>query len=113
MATATVHIESVGGFAGTARCFAIDPPYEGHSFVTICVTPGYGPVVRPRAEVFPARDSGAGAELSLMARPGSFVLHDEPDTAERIEGAYWWALLMLGGYEIARSEPVHDSGGES
>ncbi|WP_433568074.1 hypothetical protein ACQP1O_43300 (plasmid) [Nocardia sp. CA-151230] len=100
MATATIQVAEVGGFAGPARCFAIDPPFEGHGYVTVVAVPGYGALVRPKAEVFPATESGACAELSLMSRPGSFTLHDEPDTVERIEGAYWWALLSLGGYEI-------------
>ena len=101
MATATVHIAEVGGYAGSARCFAIDPPYEGHNYVTICAVPGFGNVVRPKADIFPADSTGACAERSLMARGGSFTLHNEPDTPERLEGAYWLALQLLGGYQIS------------
>lgn len=105
MATATVHIAEVGGFAGVARCFAIDPPYEGYSHVTLAAVPGYGRLVRPKVDIFPADATGACVETSLMARGGSFTLHDEPDTTERIDGAYWLALQLLGGYDIVPVEP--------
>lgn len=107
MATATVHIESVGGYAGPSRCFAIDPPFEGYSFVTVCATPGFGGVVRPKADVFPADETGACADpsRSLIARPGSFILHDEPTDPDKIDGAYWLALQLLGGYEITQPAP--------
>lgn len=100
MATATVQVAEVGGYAGPARCYKIDPPFEGHEYVTVVAVPGYGGLVRPKAEVFPAKDSGACAEFSLMSRPGSFTLHDEPATTDKIEGAFWWALMSLGGYVI-------------
>lgn len=100
MATATVQVEEVEGFAGRARCFKIDPPYQGHSYVTVCLTEGYRKVVLPKAEVFPANETGACVERTLASRPGSFVLHDVPNTPETISGAYWLALLLLGGYEI-------------
>ncbi|WP_029932501.1 hypothetical protein [Nocardia otitidiscaviarum] len=104
MATATVHIEQVGGYAGPARCFAIDPPFQGHSYVTAWVQPGFGDIQLPEVALVPATETGAAAENSLKRRPGSFVLHEPPDTPERIEGAYWLALLMLGGYEIASGD---------
>jgi hypothetical protein len=100
MATATVHIESVGGFAGPARCFKVDPPFMGSDYVTIWAQTGFGEHTLPEACVVPATETGACAERSLKRRPGSFVLHDDPDTPERVDGAYWMALLMLGGYEI-------------
>lgn len=100
MATATVHIENVGGFAGQARCFAVDPPVHGSSYITICLTPSFGEVVKPEVAVFPATETGACAEPSLMRRAGGFVLHDEPDSPERVEGAYWLALQLLGGYQL-------------
>ncbi|MGV9818435.1 hypothetical protein [Nocardia xishanensis] len=105
MATATVHMDAVGGYAGVARCFHLDPPFDGHEYVTVSVTPEFGGVVRPEVAVFPAVETGACAELSLMRRPGSFVLHDNPDTPERIDGAYWLSLQLLGGYEIVEPEP--------
>lgn len=105
MATATVHIENLTGFAGLARCYEIDPPYRGHGYVTIVVTPSYGQVVGPRADIFPATASGSSAEPSLKARGGSCNLHDEPDTTDRIEGAFAYALLGLGGYLIEVQDP--------
>ncbi|MBF6328720.1 hypothetical protein [Nocardia transvalensis] len=108
MPTATVHIESVDGYAGTARCFRIDPPFDNHTYVTVCLTPSYGDIVRPEAQVFLGTETGACAELSLTRRPGSFVLHHEPDTPDRIDGAYWTALQLLGGYQITEPEPPAD-----
>lgn len=101
MATATVQVASVGGYAGATRCFKIDPPFRGHEYVSICATTSFGDIVGPKAEVFPADESGACTETSLKSRPGSFNLHDEPDTPERLDGAYWMALQLLGGYQIA------------
>lgn len=100
MATATVHIDDVGGFAGRARCYTVDPPFEGHGYVTIWVQPGFTGHQRPEAVVVPATESGAPAEMSLMRRPGSYVLHDEASTDDQFAGACWLALLMLGGYEV-------------
>jgi hypothetical protein len=100
MATATVHIGEVGGYAGRARTFKLDPPYEGHSYVTMWVQPGFGGHMRPEIAVVPATESGAGAEMSLMRRPGSFVLHDPVETDAQMDGACALALLMLGGYTI-------------
>jgi hypothetical protein len=100
MGTATMHIAEVGGYAGRARCFAIDPPYEGHHYATVCVVPALGAVTRPEAMTFPAGETGACAELSLKRRPGSYVLHDTVQTDEQFDGACALALLMLGGYTI-------------
>jgi len=102
MATATVHIAEVGGFAGRARCFAVDPPYEGHDYVTVWVQPGYGAVTRPEVATVPATETGAAAEMSLMRRPGSYVLHAAVETDEQFGGTCWLALQMLGqpGYNI-------------
>jgi hypothetical protein len=110
MATATVHLASVGGFAGIARCFALSEPYvdSGGSFnyLTLWVQPSFGKVVGPEVVIIPATETGAAAEPSLKRRPGSFVLHDEPITydqfgtakaaVDKIEGAYQWALLQIG-----------------
>ncbi|MFR9767041.1 hypothetical protein [Nocardia sp. SC052] len=73
--------------------------------MTAWVQPAYGRYQRPEIAVVPADETGASAERTLQRRPGSFVLHDEPDSTERIEGAYWMALQMLGGYTIVEPEP--------
>lgn len=104
MPTATVHLDDVGGYAGRARCFAISPPYEDHNYVTVWVQPGFGNYMRPEAAAVPATETGAPAEMSLMRRPGSFVLHDEVQTDEQFVGACWLALQMLGGYTIAPTD---------
>lgn len=110
MATAITHIADVKGYAGRARTFALDPPYEGHSYATVWVQPGFGGHVRPEAAIVPSTESGAPAEMSLMRRPGSFVLHDEAQTDAQFDGACWLALQMLGGYTVtpvdAPVEPV-------
>lgn len=103
MATATVHIEDVGGFPGPARCFKVDPPYHDANYVTVWVQPSFGPHQEPEAGLVPATETGACAELSVKRRAGSFVLHDEPDTQERIDGAYWFALVMAG-YTVAEAQ---------
>lgn len=99
MPTATVQVETVGGYPGVARCYKVDPPYQGSDYVTAWVQPSFGKHQLPEVGVVPAVESGACAEPSMKRRPGSFVLHDSPDTAEKIDGAFWLALLMLGGYE--------------
>lgn len=103
MATATVHVDDVGGYAGPARCYQLDPPAqidgETHEYVTAWVQPRYAHQAAEVA-VVPATESGASASPSLRRSAGSFVLPVDPDTPERIAGAYWMALLMLGGYEI-------------
>lgn len=104
MATATVQVAEVGGYSGPARCFKVDPPYLGAHYVTVWVQPAFGQHQLAEAAVVPATETGACAEQSLKRRPGSFVLHSNPGTAEEIDGAYWLALLMLGGYEIAGPE---------
>lgn len=101
MATATVHIAEVEGFAGRARTFAIDPPFEGHAYVTVWVQPAFGMHMRAEAGIVPATETGAAAEMSLMRRPGSYVLHDEVQTDAQMDGACWLALQMLGGYTAA------------
>ncbi|WP_280393365.1 hypothetical protein [Nocardia wallacei] len=102
MPTATVHLAEVDGYAGRARCFAIDPPYQGHGYVTVCVEPAFGDVILPEAKVYPATETGACAERSLKRRPGSVVLHDEATTDDGFTYACWLVLLMLGqpGYEL-------------
>lgn len=96
MATATVHIDEVGGFPGPARCFAVDPPYQGADFVTVWVQGSFGPHQEPEAGLVPATETGACADRSVKRRAGSFVLHDEPDTQERIDGAHWMAIILAG-----------------
>jgi hypothetical protein len=102
MPTATVHIEEVSGYIGRARCFAVDPPYEGNDYVTVCVAPAFGSITLPEAMIFPATETGACAESSLKRRPGSYVTHPGSDTDDGFRYACWLALLMLGqpGYEL-------------
>ena len=112
MATATVHIETVGGFPGPARCFKVDPPFAGSDYVTVWAQPRFGQHTEPEAGVIPATETGACAEQSVKRRAGSFVLHDNPDTPERFDGACWFALLAAGGYEITEAPAEPDGPAE-
>lgn len=103
MATATVHINQVGGFAGPARCYRLDPPARlnghDHEYVTVWIQAALG---HQNAEVvtIAATETGASAYPSVRRQGGSMTLHATPDTPEYLEGAYWLALRGLGGYEI-------------
>lgn len=106
MATATVHIGSVGGYLGTARCFQLDPPKvfgdATHDYVTVVLQPQMG---HQDAEVlvFPATPAGGVVGISMRKRSGSFTPDQNPATAgpDYAAGCFAWALLQLGGYTIA------------
>ncbi|MFD4442536.1 hypothetical protein ACFWPK_22475 [Nocardia sp. NPDC058519] len=100
MKTATVHIPSVDGYFGVAaRCFQLDPPRtidgHAHEYVTVVVQQRVGPQAA-EVKVYPAQASGASASLQLTRRVGSCTLDGDPD----IEGCYWIALQLLGGYLV-------------
>ena len=96
-----MYLESVGGFAGPARCYAVDPPYQGHDYVTVWVQP---PMGHQLAEVcaVPAHESGAATGQSLMRRPGSTPLHEDYVPGDEVyeDGVRALALMLLGGYAI-------------
>jgi len=102
MATATVHLNNVGGYFGVARCFRLDPPrvISGTEceYVTVAVQPRIGQQ-SPEVRVYPATDDGTCITPQLHRRTGSFT----PDEPVDIDGCYWLALLMLGGYELDQS----------
>ncbi|MBF6301154.1 hypothetical protein IU459_26950 [Nocardia amamiensis] len=108
MATATLHIADVGGYAGPARCYRLDPPARiggiQHQYVTAWISRA-AHHQNAEVNVVAACETGSSAYTSLHRRGGSFVLHEDPVTPEQVEGAYWLALLMLGGYEIAQATP--------
>lgn len=98
MNTATVHIPSVDGYFGiAARCFHLDPPrmIDGHTreYVTVVVQQRVG-AQAAEVKVYPSHPNGANVGLQLTRRVGSFTLDGDPD----IEGCYWLALQLLGGY---------------
>ncbi len=107
MASATLHRADVGGFAGPARCYQLDPPMkfagQEYRYVTIWVQKEYA---HQGAEVciVPATESGACALPSVRKLGGSITLHDTPDTADYVNGVHFLALQALGGYsfEVAR-----------
>lgn len=104
MATATIVIEEPNGYAGRhARCFRLSEPFRGFDYVVVWIQPSHGTLVGPKAVIVPSTETGAPAERSLKEQPGSVTLHDEPFTPgtldpieDKLEGAYWWALLQLG-----------------
>lgn len=101
MPTATMHIAEVGGYVDRARCFRVDPPFEGAAYVTVWTQPAYGHQLA-EISVVPATESGAAVGRTLMRRPGSYVIHAPCTTDEEFAGYCWLALLMLGqpGYDL-------------
>jgi hypothetical protein len=71
----------------------------------VWVQDGYGQVTMPEVVAVPATETGAAAELSLMRRPGSYVIHGPCQTDEEFDGYCWLALQMLGqpGYILAEA----------
>lgn len=110
MATATVHISTVGGYAGVSRCYRLDPParIDGRDceFVTISITSRYQQVA-PEVRVYPATETGAPVGPILAKRAGSLVLHDDytPGDETYEDGVRWLALQNLGGYQIVEARP--------
>lgn len=105
MATATIHIKEVGGYAGAnhlTRCYRLDPPWKfdrvDHEYVTVTVTV---PQKHTEGEVtlHAATETGAPSG-SMKRRAGSYVLHEAPITPEYVEGCYALSLGMLG-YQIS------------
>ncbi|MBF6374445.1 hypothetical protein [Nocardia farcinica] len=100
MATATTHIEKVSGYVGEARCFRLDPPrvLDGvpREYVTICIQPRLGKLL-PEVKVYAATEHGSSATPQLLRQPGSFTLGEEYS----VEGCFFLALQLLGGYQIA------------
>lgn len=105
MATATLHLESVGGFAGVACCYRLDPPAQldgrEREYVTLSITPKQG-AVPAEIRLYPATVTGSGASLTLAKRVGSFALRDDytPGDAVYEDGIRALSLMLLGGYVI-------------
>lgn len=103
MLTATLHLEEVGGFPGPARTYKLSEPKDFGTtrtdYVTVWFQKGFK-FQDPEVGLVPATETGACAEPSMRRRPGSFVLHDNPETPEQIEGAYLYALWSLGVQEV-------------
>ncbi|MFI9506865.1 hypothetical protein [Nocardia sp. NPDC052566] len=102
--TANLHIDAVGGYVGPARCYRLDPPkqFEGEAveYVTIWLQPPFAHQ-SPEVGVVAATETGAAAARSVQRMPGSFVLQDNPESPDYVDGAYRMALGLLGGYAIA------------
>ncbi len=89
MNTATEVNSNVGGFAGPARCYRLDPPLGEHEYVTVWVQDAFG-AQGPEAVVVAALDK-SGAAKSMTRLSGSYV-----GATPTHSGALW-----LSGYEIA------------
>ncbi|MDH6279548.1 hypothetical protein [Prescottella agglutinans] len=94
--TATLLAEDIGGYAGGANLYQLDPPLVtaglSHSHVVVWVQ-HWG---QPEAVMVSASPSGAAR--AMVRLPGSYV-HPEPTHS----GALW-----LAGYEVvtAPEEPI-------
>lgn len=97
MHTATEVNDNVGGFAGPARCYRLDPPLGEHEYVTVWVQDAFG-AQGPEAVVVAAHDE-SGAAKNMTRLPGSYV-----GATPAHSGALW-----LNGYEIASPEPTSTS----
>lgn len=105
MSTATVHVHTVPGFPGPARCFRLDPPYQGHDYVTVWAQPRFSRYQPPEVLVVPATETGVPVEPSIIRRPGSYVLHEGANTTQDFDWYCWLSLQMLGrpAYELVAS----------
>ena len=83
----------VGGRAGPARCYRLDPPLAGAELVTVWVQDAFGSS-GPEAVVVQARNE-TGAPLNMTRLPGSYV-GAEPTHS---------GALFLSGYRIVIPEP--------
>ncbi|MFI6168855.1 hypothetical protein ACIBCN_18890 [Nocardia sp. NPDC051052] len=103
MPTATLHIADVGGFAGPARTYKLEPAVtiDGIEirYVTLWIQKGYAHQL-PEIVLIPADEQGDSINLSLKRFPGSLVLRELPDTPEHMDGIYWSALKVLGDYDF-------------
>lgn len=111
MATATVHLEDVGGHASPATVYKLDPPKRvgdaEAEYVTMWIDP---PTQWQAAEIVSIWSDERGAAIipgasgqrcSIIRRAGSFTLHDDYDgQPDYVRGAHQLALGLLGGYEI-------------
>ncbi|MFC9874891.1 hypothetical protein [Nocardia salmonicida] len=108
MADATVHITDLGGYAGPATCYRLDPPKRlgGHDveYVTVYVTEGFAEI-GAKVTLLAAGQTGAPIGSTMRARGGSFTLDEDYDgSPARVAGAHAWALLTLGGYTIRQQD---------
>lgn len=104
MATAALHIDNLGGFAGFARCYQIDPPKvfddEPYDYVTIWIVPPWRHT-QGRVVLVPATETGACATISVKDRVGTYTLDGDPTGDEAyIEGCFTMSLSLLGGYVV-------------
>ncbi len=107
MATATLHLPEVPGYAGISVCWKLDPPAPlgrgSHEFVVQSITESFGPVPA-RIRVYAATESGAAAGFTLAEMVGSFALRDDYTPGDKAyeDGIRWLSLQHLGGYEVAQ-----------
>ena len=103
MPKAYVVADNLGGWPGKARLYKLDPPARiaggEHEHVVIYQQPRFAHQ-NGELGVVPATEHGAAKTNSVRRQGGSFTLHDDydPSNSDYVEGAYWMALQMLGGY---------------
>lgn len=88
MGTATLVAEGIGGYAGSANLYQLDPPLLAHAHVVVW-TQDYG---APEAVIVGARPDGSAIVMNRL--PGSYV-----GTTVTHSGALW-----LAGYQIENGD---------
>lgn len=105
MATATLHIAGVGGYAGRTTCWRLDPPVSidgrDYEYVAQSITQRYDRIAA-RIRVYPATETAAGALPVLAEVVGSLALRDDytPGDTAYEDGVRALSLQLLGGYEV-------------
>ncbi|MDH6279330.1 hypothetical protein [Prescottella agglutinans] len=89
MSTATELATDLGGYAGQANLYQLDPPLFGNEYVVVW-TQSFG---TPEAVIVAAHSSGAARTLNRL--PGSYVGSEVTHS-----GALW-----LAGYDVVVPEP--------
>lgn len=109
MRLASIHIESVDGLTGPARCYKLYPPFPDpqtgveYEYVTVCVQMGYRTQQLPEAFVVAANKiNGSPVGPSMKRLPGSGVLYFHPETEP--EGAYHYVLMQMGVTELREAD---------
>ena len=98
---ATLVMDAVGGFAGEARCYRMDPPLAGNKFVTVFVSVGpvsarTGQPTQQETVVVPSYGPDRQGAAKVMARlPGSVSGYASHDYA-----------LFVAGYALADPAPA-------
>lgn len=87
--TATLLMDGLGGYAGPANLYQLDPPLLGHDHVVVWTQE----IGTPEAVIVAAYETGAAKVMNRL--PGSYV-------AAEVSHA---GALFLAGYEVVIPDP--------